>query len=69
MIDVVQCKTILAIAKQSTTALNFAPRGYHLVNALDLLLTQPYRHAKLAQIAVGAGDFDSVWIHGNLERR
>ena len=62
--DGIQGGKRLAVVKQCATALDFAPGGYHVVNALDLCFGQAQRHTKLAQIAVGAGDFDGVWIHG-----
>ena len=38
--------------------------GYHFVDALQLLFVEPHGHAKLTEIAVGAGDFDGERIHG-----
>ncbi|MNV36651.1 hypothetical protein D3C71_1281390 [compost metagenome] len=54
-----------AVAEKGSTAFDLAANGNDLVNALQLFLAQPHRHAQLAQVAVGAGDFDGERVHRN----
>ena len=53
-----------SVAEKRSAAFDLAPHGYHFVDALQLLFVEPHRHAKLTEIAVGAGDFDGERIHG-----
>ena len=50
---------------ESTRQRWIAPHGYHFVDALQLLFVEPHGHAKLTEIAVGAGDFDGERVHRN----
>ena len=53
-----------SVAEKRSAAFDLAPHGYHFVDALQLLFVEPHGHAKLTEIAVGAGDFDGERIHG-----
>ena len=64
--DGVQGREGLAIAKQRATALDLAADSNDLVNALQLLFVQAHGHAQLAEVAVGAGDFDGERVHRHM---
>ena len=55
----------LAIAKQRTSPLDFSSYSHDFINPLQLLLVQTNGHAEFSQVAVGAGDFDGLRIHGH----
>jgi hypothetical protein len=57
----------VAMAEQVGAASYFAARGHYIIHPCHLTLTQPQRHAEFAQIAVGAGDFDTDGIHGVVQ--
>jgi hypothetical protein len=33
------------------------------------MVVQAHGHAQLAQVAVGTGDFDGLWIHGFMQSK
>jgi len=56
----------LAVAKQCAASFDLAAYRNDVIDALELLLIQPHRHAQLAQVAIGAGHFDGLGgVHGD----
>ena len=45
-------------------SLDAAAHGHQIVEAVEVMLAQAHGHAQLAQVAIGAGDFDGLGIHG-----
>ncbi|MNT78018.1 hypothetical protein D3C72_2172110 [compost metagenome] len=54
-----------AVVKQRAAPLDLAAHGNDVVDALQLVVVQANGHAQLAQVAVGAGDFDGERVHGH----
>ena len=51
------------VAEQGAAALDFPTHGHHVVNTSQLLIGESQRHAKLTQIAIGAGNLDGLRCH------
>jgi len=51
---------------EGIAAFDFAPCAHQVINAVQVGGAQIDRHAQFAQIAVGASDFETFWIHGGL---
>jgi hypothetical protein len=54
------------VVVEGIAAFDFAPCAHQVINAVQVGGAQIDRHAQFAQIAVGASDFETFWIHGGL---
>ena len=62
--DGVQIAEALAIVEEGFTSFDLAPGADHFVDSVEFILGQANRHTKLAHVAIGAGNFDGLMIHG-----
>jgi hypothetical protein len=62
--DGVERRELFAIGEQGVTPLDLAADSHQIVEAVEVMVAQAHGHAQLAQVAIGAGDFDGLWIHG-----
>jgi hypothetical protein len=60
----VQGSELFAVGEQGCASLDFAAYGHKIVQAIHVVIAQAHGHAQLAQVAIGAGDFDGLGIHG-----
>jgi hypothetical protein len=56
-----------AMVVEGIAAFDFAPSTHQIIDAVQVGGAQIDGHAQLAQIAVGAGNFKTLWIHGGLQ--
>ena len=61
--DGVKVGELLTVSEQGCAALDLASDSDHRVNPVELVGAEVYGHAQFAKIAVGAGNFDGVWVH------
>jgi len=54
----------VAVAEQMCAAFDFAAHGHQIIEAVQVVFAQAHGHAQLSQVAIGAGDFDGLGIHG-----
>jgi hypothetical protein len=59
----VERSEFFTVGEQGVTTFDFAAHGNQVVQTGQILVGQSHWHAQLPQIAVGAGDFDSLGIH------
>jgi hypothetical protein len=59
----IQTGKFFTIAKECGATLDLAPRSNQVIDAIKFLLAQVNWHAQLAQVTVGAGDFDGLRVH------
>jgi hypothetical protein len=52
------------VREQGRSSLDFASHSDQIIEAVQVLFGQAHGHAQLAQVAIGAGDFDGLGIHG-----
>jgi hypothetical protein len=65
----VQRSELVAVGEQGGAAFDLAPNGDQVVQSVQVMVVQAHGHAQLAQVAVGTGDFDGLWIHGFMQSK
>jgi hypothetical protein len=63
----IQGREASAMVVEGIAAYDFAPCAHQFIDAVQVGGAQIDGHAQLAQIAVGAGNFKTLWIHGGLQ--
>jgi hypothetical protein len=65
----IQRSELVPVGEQGGASFDFAPNGDQVVKSVQVMVVQAHGHAQLAQVAVGTGDFDGLWIHGFMQSK